>query len=109
MLCGAMLVYIVVFTNPSRSDNVIAFLATLAFGTDFGAWFAGHWVRTAVLGRTELATTWPITRQALLSACGVVALAVSWLNGLGRPALVAAIAIAVVFSELVLRRLSVRP
>jgi hypothetical protein len=30
-----VLLYVVIFTNPAHSENVLAFLATLGFGTSF--------------------------------------------------------------------------
>ena len=96
------------FTSPGRSVNVLAFLAALEFGTLFVAWSAGYWLRTSVRQLPRDLSTWPITRQAVLSAAGVTALAVLAVNRVANAGAIALVILVVVAAELVLRRMRVR-
>ena len=106
MLGIALVVYVLIFANPARSENVIALLAVVGFTVLFGAWSIGHGLRTGIRSQT-LTSTWPITRQSLIAAFAVVALVASAVNQIASPAVLASIVIASIASELVLGRMSV--
>lgn len=102
-----ILVYIVLFTSPSRSENVLALLATLGFATMFSAWSLGFWLRTGRRPGRKRLSTWPVTRQAVLVAAGVAALAMMAVNRMANPGVVTLVIAVILAAELVIRRMRV--
>ena len=103
-----VLLYVVIFTNPARSENVLAFLATLGFGTTFALWSMGYWIRVESGRVPKDFRTGSLTRQALLGAAGVLALAILALNHLATVGAAILTGLVVIAAELLLRRLPVR-
>ena len=100
-----ILIYIVLFTNPSRSENVLALLATLGFAMLFSAWSLGFWLRAGRRHSRGRMSTWPVTRQAVLIATGVTALAMMAINRTANAGAVMLVIVVIVAAELVMRRM----
>ena len=103
-----VLLYLLLFTNPARTENVLAFLATVGFVVLFAVWSLGYWARISIRRMPADFSTWPVTRQAVLAGVGVVALVTIVLNRLASAGVLVLIALALVTAELVLRRMRVR-
>ena len=104
-----ILVYLIVFTDPSRSENVLSLLAVLGFGTLFATWSVGYWVRATRTLDPGHGSTWAITRQAVLVASGIEALAVLDLSRVAQPGAILLVVLVVTTAELVLRRMNLTP
>ncbi len=102
-----ILIYIVLFTSPSRSENVLALLATLGFAAMFSAWSLGFWLRTGRRHNRERISTWPVTRQAVLAAAGVTALAMMAINRMANAGVVTLVIVVMITAELVIGRMRV--
>ncbi len=101
----ALLGYVLVFTSPDRTENVLAFVALSGFGAFFFAWAIGAWLRT---GDDASATRLPaltVTRQAVLVAVGALAVATAAVNSVATPAAVILIVLVVISAELLIRRM----
>ncbi len=102
-----VLLYVVIFTNPAHSENVLAFLTALGFGTTFALWSTGYWIRVGSGRVPEDFRTGALTRQALLGAAGVLALAILALNHLATVGAAILTVLVVIAAELLLRRFAV--
>ena len=100
-----LLGYVVVFTSPDRTENVMAFVGLSGFGAYFFAWAIGAWLRTSddALGPRPPALL--VTRQAIFVAGGAVALATAAVNRVVSPAAFILIVLVVISAELLLRRM----
>ena len=105
----ALIVYLGVFTDPGRSENVLSMLAALGFATLFAAWSLGYWARASRMPAPAAFPTWTITRQAILLAAGMEALAVLTLSRMTHLGTIVLVALVVTAAELLLRRMNLRP
>lgn len=101
----ALLGYVLVFTSPDRTENVLAFVGLSGFGAFFFAWAIGAWLRTSddPSGPRPPATI--VTRQAVLVAVGAVAMATTAVNQVATPAAAILIVLVIISAELLLRRM----
>lgn len=100
--------YLTVFTSPSRTENILAFVALVGFGSFFLAWAIGSHLRTSDKKSASPPAKSAITRQALLFAVGIVTLAVAAINQLVSPASFVLVVLVIVSAEVLLRRMRFR-
>lgn len=101
----ALLGYVLVFTSPDRTENVLAFVALSGFGAFFFAWAIGAWLRTGDDASAPRLPALTVTRQAVLVAVGAVAVATAAVNSVATPAAVILIVLVVISAELLIRRM----
>ena len=103
----ALMGYVLVFTSPDRTENVLAFVALCGFGAFFFAWAIGAWLRTGDDAPAPRLPALTVTRQAVLVAVGAVAVATAAVNSVATPAAVILIVLVVISAELLIRRMPV--
>ena len=101
----ALLGYVLVFTSPDRTENVLAFVALSGFGAFFFAWAIGAWLRTSDDASGPRPPALVVTRQAVLVAVGALAVATAAVNSVATPAAVILIVLVVISAELLIRRM----
>lgn len=101
----ALLGYVLVFTSPDRTENVMAFVALSGFGAFFFAWAIGAWLRTGDDASAPRLPALTVTRQAVLVAVGALAVATAAVNSVATPAAVILIVLVVISAELLIRRM----
>ena len=101
----AMLGYVLVFTSPDRTENVLAFVGLAGFGAFFFAWAIGAWLRTSDDASGPRVPTLVVTRQAVFIAAGAVTLATAAVNQVASPAAAILIVLVIISAELLIRRL----
>ncbi|MCY4111245.1 MAG: hypothetical protein OXF96_04810 [Chloroflexi bacterium] len=101
----ALLGYVLVFTSPDRTENVLAFVALSGFGAFFFAWAIGAWLRTGDDASAPRPPALTVTRQAVLVAVGALAVATAAVNSVATPAAVILIVLVVISAELLIRRM----
>lgn len=101
----ALLGYVLVFTSPDRTENVLAFVALSGFGAFFFAWAIGAWLRTGDDASAPRPPAVTVTRQAVLVAVGALAVATAAVNSVATPAAVILIVLVVISAELLIRRM----
>jgi hypothetical protein len=101
----AFFAYLTVFTSPGRTENILAFVALVGFGSFFLAWAIGSHLRANDEKSASPPTKLTVTRQALLFAVGVVTLAVAAINQLVSPASFLLVVLVIVSAEVLLRRM----
>ncbi|MCY4114250.1 MAG: hypothetical protein OXG33_09985 [Chloroflexi bacterium] len=101
----ALLGYVLVFTSPDRTENVLAFVALSGFGAFFFAWAIGAWLRTGDDAAEPRLPALTVTRQAVLVAVGALAVATAAVNSVATPAAVILIVLVVISAELLIRRM----
>ena len=106
--CPILLVFQLVFTNPAHGANVLAVVATIAFGALFSTWTFEYWLRRGPAGTSARPAPWALTRHAILAALGVAAMAVSALNGTASFGLLLLVAFTLIVADIVLRRVRIR-
>ena len=100
-----LLVFLIVFADPTKGWNVLVVTITIAFGVLFAVWSFEHWIRR---GNSRTASTWPITRHATLAAAATTALVGGAINGTSSLGLLAMVAVTVVIADLVFQRIRFR-
>ena len=100
-----LLGYVLVFTSPDRTENVMAFVGLSGFGAFFFAWAIGAWLRTSDDASAPRPSGLLVTRQAIFVAVGAVALATAALNRVVSPAACILIVLVVISAELLIRRM----
>ena len=100
-----LLGYVLVFTSPDRTENVMAFVGLSGFGAFFFAWAIGAWLRTSDDASSPRPSGLLVTRQAIFVAVGAVALATAALNRVVSPAAFILIVLVVISAELLIRRM----
>ncbi|MCY3912964.1 MAG: hypothetical protein OXG43_06915 [Chloroflexi bacterium] len=103
----ALLGYVLVFTSPDRTENVLAFVALSGFGAFFFAWAIGAWLRTGDEASAPRPPAVTVTRQAVLVAVGALAVATAAVNSVATPAAVILIVLVVISAELLIRRMPI--
>lgn len=101
----ALLGYVLVFTSPERTENVLAFVALSGFGAFFFAWAIGAWLRTGDDASAPRLPALTVTRQAVLVAVGALAVATAAVNSVATPAAMILIVLVVISAELLIRRM----
>ncbi len=101
----ALLGYVLVFTSPDRTENVLAFVGLAGFGAFFFAWAIGAWLRTSDDASGPRVPAVIVTRQAVFIAAGAVALATAAVNGVASPAAAILIVLVIISAELLIRRM----
>ena len=101
----ALVGYVLVFTSPDRTENVLAFVGLTGFGAFFFAWAIGAWLRTSDDASGPRPPASIVTRQAVLVAVGAVAVATAAVNQVATPAAVILIVLVIISAELLLRRM----
>ena len=101
----ALLGYVLVFTSPDRTENVMAFVALSGFGAFFFAWAIGAWLRTSDDASGPRPPALIVTRQAVLVAVGALAVATAAVNSVATPAAMILIVLVVISAELLIRRM----
>lgn len=101
----ALMGYVLVFTSPDRTENVLAFVALSGFGAFFFAWAIGAWLRTGDDAPAPRLPASTVSRQAVLVAVGAVAVATAAVNSVATPAAVILIVLVVISAELLIRRM----
>ena len=101
----ALLGYVLVFTSPDRTENVLAFVALCGFGAFFFAWAIGAWLRTGDAAAAPRLPALTVTRQSVLVAVGALAVATAAVNSVATPAAVILIVLVVISAELLIRRM----
>ena len=100
-----LLGYVLVFTSPDRTENVLAFVALVGFGAFFFAWTIGAWLRTSDDASGPRPPALTVTRQAVLVAVGALAMATAAVNSVATPAAMILIVLVVISAELLIRRM----
>ena len=100
-------VFGVLFSFSSFTPGLFAaiLLATLGFAMLFSAWSLGFWLRAGRRHSRGRMSTWPVTRQAVLIATGVTALAMMAINRTANAGAVMLVIVVIVAAELVIRRM----
>lgn len=101
----ALLGYVLVFTSPDRTENVLAFVGLSGFGAFFFAWAIGAWLRTSDDVSAPRVPAMIVTRQAVFIAAGAVALATAAVNRVASPAAAILIVLVIISAELLIRRM----
>ena len=101
----ALLGYVLVFTSPDRTENVLAFVALTGFGAFFFAWAIGAWLRTSDDASGPRPPALIVTRQAVLVAVGALAVVTAAVNSVATPAAVILIVLVIISAELLIRRM----
>ncbi|MDE2990991.1 MAG: hypothetical protein OXU21_07995 [Chloroflexota bacterium] len=101
----ALLGYVLVFTSPDRTENVLAFVGLAGFGAFFFAWAIGAWLRTSDDASGPRVPAMIVTRQAVFIAAGAVALATAAVNRVASPAAAILIVLVIISAELLIRRM----
>ncbi len=101
----ALLGYVLVFTSPDRTENVLAFVGLAGFGAFFFAWAIGAWLRTSDDASGPRVPAVIVTRQAVFIAAGAVALATAAVNRVASPAAAILIVLVIISAELLIRRM----
>ena len=106
--CPMLLGFQLVFTDPAHGANVLAVVATMAFGTLFATWAFEYWLRRGMTDTPAQAPIWTLTRHSILASVGVAAMAVSALNRTASFGLLLLVLFTLVVADIVLRRLRIR-
>lgn len=101
----ALLGYVLVFTSPERTENVLAFVGLCGFGAFFFAWAIGAWLRTSDDDAGPRPPAAVVTRQAVLVAVGAASLATAAVNSVASPAAVILIVLVIISADLLIRRM----
>lgn len=105
--CPLLLGFQLVFTDPAHGANVLAVVATMAFGALFATWTFEYWLRRGTAEKPTRPPVWTLTRHAILAFVGVAALAVSALNRTASFGLLILLVFTLVVADVVLRRVRV--
>ena len=101
----ALIGYVLIFTSPDRTENVLAFVGLAGFGAFFFAWAIGAWLRTSDDASGPRVPALIVTRQAVFISAGAVALATAAVNRVASPAAAILIVLVIISAELLIRRM----
>ena len=106
--CPILLGFQLVFTNPANGLNVLAVVATMAFGALFATWTFEYWLRRGTSATPRVLPIWTLTRHGILASVGVAAMAVSALNRTASFGLLILVIFTLIVADIVLRRLRIQ-